>query len=121
MLLTAPKLKVNFNPKGEFMGLSDNLKSLSYQVEQGAKRATHGTAHILLRATTGFFLGLVLALIFQELFQFGMLMLTFLTILFLAVIFKVLSKYSLIQILVFDVICFLTLTLLRMYVIIAPN
>ena len=103
------------------MGLSDNLKSFSYQVEQGAKKATHSTAHVLLRGTTGFFLGLVLALIFQELFQYGFLVLSFLTILFLAIIYKVLSKYTLLQILVFDLICFLTLTLLRMYVIIAPN
>lgn len=103
------------------MGISEKLQNLSAQAEVGAKKVTHGFFHISLRLVTGFFLGFVIALIFQELLGFQMLLLVFMTITLMALLYKSLSRLSLIQILVFDLICILVLTLLKMYVLIAPQ
>lgn len=98
-------------------GFSNNL---SNDLQMGAKKATHSLSHILLRLVSGFFIGLVLSFIVQELTQSGTLMLLFLTVVFTAAIFKALAKLNLIQILIFDLICVLIGTVLRMYILIAP-
>lgn len=103
------------------MGLADKIKSMPGNMHQGAKNATHSLSHILLRIISGFFFGYVLALIFQELFHLGTFMLVFLTIFFLSLIYTLLSRLSLFQIIIFDVICVLVGALLRMYILIAPN
>lgn len=103
------------------MGITEKLQNLSAQAEAGAKKVTHGFFHISLRLVTGFFLGLVISLIFQEVLGYQTLLLVFLTLIMMALIFKILSKYSLLQIIVFDLICILVLTLLKMYVLIAPQ
>jgi F0F1-type ATP synthase assembly protein I len=103
------------------MGLTDKIKSMPANMQQGAKNATQSLSHILLRLISGFFVGFVLALIIQELFHMGSFMLVFLTVLFLSLIFTLLSRLSMLQIIIFDVICVLVGALLRMYILIAPN
>lgn len=103
------------------MGVSDKIKGYSANVQQGAKNATHSLSHVALRLISGFFVGFVLALIFQELFQLGTFMLVFLNVLFLSLIYSLLSRLTIFQIVVFDVICVLAGALLRMYILIAPN
>lgn len=103
------------------MDLTDKLKGLSNNVQQTTKKATYGIGHICLRLVSGFFIGLVLALINQELFDLGLFMLIFLCVLFSAIIYKLLSPRTIFQILVFDFICILIGSLLRMYVLTAPN
>ncbi len=103
------------------MGLTDKLKGLSNNVQQTTKQATYSLGHICLRLVSGFFVGLVLALISQELFGLGTFMLIFLNILFLALIYKILAPRTVFQIVVFDFICVLIASLLRMYILIAPN
>jgi hypothetical protein len=103
------------------MGLTDKLQNISAQAEAGAKKITHGFFHISFRLVTGFFLGLVLALVFQELWGYQTLLLIFMTTTLMALIYKSLAQLSLLQILVFDLICILVLTLLKMYVLIAPQ
>jgi hypothetical protein len=103
------------------MGLTDKISALSSNVQNTTKKATYGLSHILLRLISGFFIGAVLALIFQELFSLGMFMLIFLTTLFLALIYKVLAQRTVFQIIIFDFICVLIGSLLRMYILMAPN
>lgn len=73
-----------------------------------------------LRLLTGFFLGVVLSLIIQEITQSGILMLVFFTTLFTVIVYKLLRTMSVFQIFVFNVICILAATALRMYIMIAP-
>lgn len=103
------------------MGLSDKISTLSNNVQDTTKKVTYGFSHILLRLISGFFIGAVLALIIQEIFSLGTLMLVFLTTLFLALIYKTLSQRTVFQIVVFDFICVLIGSLLRMYILVAPN
>jgi hypothetical protein len=103
------------------MGLTDKMSALSSNVQNTTIRAGYGLSHILLRIVSGFFIGAVLALIFQELFSLGTFILIFLTVLFLAMIFKILSQRTVFQIIIFDFICVLIGSLLRMYILVAPN
>ena len=102
------------------MGLGDNIKNAALNMQQGAKNTAISTAQRILRLVSGFFIGLVLALIVAELTQSGQLMTVFLTVLFTAIIYKLLNRLQIFQILIFDLICVLIAALLRMYIMIAP-
>lgn len=102
------------------MAIGDKLKDFSTNIQSTAKSASHSLVHNALRAISGFLIGLVLALIVQEFFQAGSFMLLFLTIVFTMAIYKALARLSLLNILIFDLICVLIGTVLRMYILIAP-
>lgn len=102
------------------MGLTDNIKNLSQQLQQSAKNTSISLTQRTLRIISGFFIGLVLALITQELMHTEVLMFLFLTTLISAIIYKLLARLQIFQILIFDLICVLIGILLRMYIMIAP-
>jgi F0F1-type ATP synthase assembly protein I len=102
------------------MGIVDQLKTLTSNAQQGAKMASITLTQRLLRLVTGFFVGIVLALILQEFTQSGTLMLVFFMVLFMMIIYRLLRSLSVLQILIFDVICILIAILLRMYIMLAP-
>lgn len=103
------------------MVFSEKIKGFSNDLQMGAQKATHSLTHIILRLVSGLFIGAVLGLIIQELTQSGQLMLVFLVVAIAATLFKALSRFSMFQIFVFDLICVLIGTVLRMYILIAPN
>lgn len=102
------------------MGLTDNLKNIAVNMQTTAANSTVSMAQRILRALSGFFVGLVLALIVQELTQSGELMLVFMTIFFMTAVYKLLRRLQIFQILIFDLVCVLIAALLRMYIMIAP-
>ncbi|WP_413559271.1 hypothetical protein [Bdellovibrio sp. HCB209] len=102
------------------MGIGDKLSSFSNNVQDGVKSTTMTALHICLRLITGFFVGMTLALIGQELIGYGTFALIFATIVVMAVIMKLLSQWSFAQILIFDLIVVLVGMLLRMYILVAP-
>jgi hypothetical protein len=102
------------------MGISDNLKNMSASLQQGAKNTTVSISHKLLRLISGFFIALVLSLIIQEMMQSGTLMLLFFTTLFTALIYSFLGRFSILQILIFDLFCVLIVSLMRLYIMAAP-
>lgn len=102
------------------MGLTDNLKNLAVNMQQTATTTSVSIAQRILRALSGLFIGLVLGLIVQELTQSGDLMLVFLVVLFATIIYKLLRRLQVFQILIFDLVCVLLAALLRMYIMIAP-
>ncbi len=102
------------------MGLTDQLKSMATNMQQSARNASISTAQRILRLISGFFIALVLGFVVQELTTSGDLMLVFMIILFTGIIYKLLSRLQIFQILIFDLICVLVAALLRMYIMIAP-
>ncbi|MGZ3690525.1 MAG: hypothetical protein ACXVAX_03415 [Pseudobdellovibrio sp.] len=102
------------------MNLAGNLKNLSTSVQQGARNASISLTQRALRLVTGFFIGLVLALIIQEFTQNGTLVLLFLTSLGMFITYRILRSFSLWQIVIFDVFCILIANTLRMYIMMAP-
>lgn len=102
------------------MTIGDKFKGFSNDLQAGAKNASHSLAHSALRLVSGFFIGLVLSLIIQELTQAGTFMLLFLTLMFTAAIYKALSRMAMMHILIFDLICYLMGQILTMYIKMAP-
>ncbi len=91
-------------------GVQDRLKTTSLDV-----------LTFVLKVLSGSFLGLTLALISQEIIGFGtfsfVLVIVSMTLAFL----KVAQKWSLVSVLVFNLVCILIGMLLRMYILIAPG
>lgn len=102
------------------MGLAENFKNVAGNLQQGAKNVSISATQRAFRIVTGFFVGIVLALIIQEFTKSGTLMLVFFTLLFMSIIYRLLRSMTIFQIFIFDVICILVATLLRMYILIAP-
>lgn len=89
-------------------------------VKQTMKSAGYRFFVTALRLITGFFLGLTLAFIAQELIQFGMLSLILITTVLTASFLKISSTWSISRILIFDLICILVGQILKMYILLAP-
>lgn len=102
------------------MGFVNNLKTVANSLQQGTQRVSISMSQRLLRLVSGFFIGLVLALIIQEFTQSGTLMMLFFTTLITFIIYRLLRARTIFQIFIFDVICILIAILLRMYILIAP-
>lgn len=102
------------------MGFSDKVQVIGGQVKLGAQSAGLSVVHIALRIITGFFLGLTVGLIFQELLGFGTFALSFFTFVVMGLVFKSFSSWGIGKILIFDLFCVLVASLLRMYILVAP-
>ena len=96
------------------------MKNMVENVQQGAKNVSRSLLQKSLRLITGFFVGIVFALIIAELTKSGTLILVFLTLFFMSLIFRLLKSFSILQIVIFQAFCVLVATLLRMYIMIAP-
>lgn len=102
------------------MNLTNNVKNFAGNMQQGAKTASVTFFQRFLRLLTGFFVGVVLALITQELTQSGTLVLVFLTVLFMMLVYRLLRSFSILQIIIFQAFCILVANSLRMYIMMAP-
>lgn len=102
------------------MGLGERMRGLATSAQDSAKETSLSLLHIFLRLITGTVLGLVLALIGQEMIGYGTFSLLFVVAVVLGVTFKTLSSWSIGQVLIFDLICILVAMLLRMYILVAP-
>ncbi|MNJ91001.1 hypothetical protein D3C87_86450 [compost metagenome] len=102
------------------MGIGDKMRGMATNAQDGVKSSSISLFHIFLRVFTGLLLGLTLGLIGQELMGYGTFILLFIMVLVTALIMKVLSSWSIAQILIFDLICALVAMLLRMYILVAP-
>ena len=102
------------------MGITNNLKSMASSLQQGAKQTTLSLTQRILRLISGLFLALIFSLIIQEMMQSGSLTLVFLIVLFTTMVYLFLARYSVLQILIFDLICVLIVSLLRLYIMVAP-
>ncbi len=102
------------------MNNAQNLKFASGGLQQNVKNTTIGLIQRLLRFFSSLIFGLVVSLIIQEFAQSETLMLIFFTTLITFILYRLLRPLKIIHIFVFDVICILVATLLRMYILIAP-
>lgn len=102
------------------MGIGEKMKGLAVGVQDGVKSSTLSLTHFALRLVSGFFMGLTVGLIGQELSGYGSLALVFVSLVVLALFVRLSKSWSLMQILIFDLICVLVAQLLRMYILLAP-
>lgn len=102
------------------MSFGDRMRGYASGAQEGVKSGSLQIAHLALRVLTGVFLGLVLSLIGQELIGYGTLSMLFIMLVVMALIVRAFRFWSFGKILIFDLICILVATLLRMYILLAP-
>jgi hypothetical protein len=102
------------------MSISDKMKGLSTNMQEGVKSSSVSLIGLTLRVVTGLAVGLTLALVGQELAGYGSLSLTFVMIVVMGLVFKTTTGWSIGKILIFDLILVLVAMLLRMYILVAP-
>lgn len=102
------------------MGIKDQVSSFAQGAQAKAKTSAHSFMQISFRLVTGFFLGLTLALIGQELTGYGSFSLIFLTLVVLGLFFRLSQNWNMVKILVFDLVCLLVIQILKMYILVAP-
>ncbi len=102
------------------MSITENIKLVASNLKQSAKNTTVTLTQKILRVLSGLFVAMILSLIVQEMMQSGTLMLVFFILLFTSIIYVLLAQLSVLQILIFDLICVLIVSLLRLYIMVAP-
>jgi len=89
------------------------------------KSSGHGLVTFALRLFTGVVMGLTLALIVHEIFGIapgkGTVSFAFMIVAMTAAFLRISKKWSLISVLIFDLVLVLLGTVLRFYIIVAPN
>lgn len=114
------KSRASFQGWGIDMGIGDKMRGMATNVQDGVKSTSISLFHIFLRLVTGFFLGLTLSLIGQQLMGYGTFALLFVIVMIMAAVYKISSSWTISKILIFDLICVLVGMLLRMYILVAP-
>lgn len=102
------------------MGIKEQVTSMAQGAQSKAKSSAHSLMQITFRLVTGFFLGLTIALIGQELTGYGSFSLIFLNLVVLGLFFRLSQNWNMVKILVFDLVCVLVIQILKMYILIAP-
>lgn len=102
------------------MKISDRLGQISTSVQLGAKSATMQLVCWCIRLFSAFFIGLTLGLVFQELFRLGTFLFLFTAVLSAGLVLRILWKWTLSSLLVFNLVVILVALLLRMYILVAP-
>ncbi|MBK7961473.1 MAG: hypothetical protein IPK04_09905 [Bdellovibrionales bacterium] len=102
------------------MGIAERISGMGQDVKEGIKSTSVFLVALVIRVLTGFFLGLTLGLIGQEVLDYSSFGLIAMILVTLGVFFKISAKWSIAQLLIFDLICVLVGQILRMYVTLAP-
>jgi hypothetical protein len=85
------------------------------------KRNSHNIGLFMLRFISGIFWGVVLTLIFQQIFGYGMLLFWFVIVLCTALFVKLSKGWKWTGVVVLDFVLILMGLLLKMYILIAPG
>jgi hypothetical protein len=102
------------------MGLSEKMHHIADGMKSSAKSGAMKTVLTLLRIITGLTLGLTLALVGSEVAGYGTLSLVFVVAIVLFAFMRLSHKWTLGQVLIFDLVMVLVAQLLRMYIMLAP-
>jgi hypothetical protein len=102
------------------VGIQDKMSQFAGNVQEGAKQSFFSLVLWSLKFFTAVLIGLTLALIGQEMMSYGTLAFSFVLVSMTAAILKVISPWTIVGVLIFDLICILLALLLRMYILVAP-
>lgn len=97
--------------------MSQFMENMQYRL----KNSSFSIFTFMVKVFSGFVVGLTLALIGQQIIGFGDYAFTFVIVLFTGAFLRIAKRWQLVGVLIFDVICFLIGTILKMYIIHAPG
>lgn len=102
------------------MRVGANIQGAGQQMKDGFKSTSLFIVTLLFKVLTGFFLGLALSLIGQEIVGYGSFGLIVMLLVTLVGFLKISASWSIAQVLIFDLICVLVGQILKMYILLAP-
>jgi hypothetical protein len=102
------------------MGITDKFSQIAGQVQDGVKNTSVSLFGTFLKIVTAFVVGLTMALIGQEMMGYGTFSFVFTMVVVFSLIFKLISKWSVGSVLLFDLFAVLVALLLRLYIQVAP-
>jgi hypothetical protein len=100
--------------------MANTVTKFAAGIQRGATNASVNFLNWTLKIFTAALIGLTVSLIAQEMIKFGSFSFVFLFVLFAGLILRIIKKWNVGSVLVFDLICVLVALLLRMYIVIAP-
>lgn len=102
------------------MGISQGLGRISDQVQSGVRLTMWSILTWLLRLLSAAVIGLTVALVAQELMGFGFLAFLFVLVVVTGAVTRILKNWSMMGIVLFDLVCVLVGLGLKMYILLAP-
>ncbi len=102
------------------MNLSDKMKDWSYNVQTGMTRSSTSLLRFWIRVISGLMIGLTIALVAQEMLEFGYLSLSFMTLVMLGLFLRISKNWSFLTLIVVDLMFVLICQILKMYIMVAP-
>ena len=102
------------------MGITDKVSQMAGKVQDGVKDTSISLLSIFLKIMTSFFVSLTLALIGQEMMGYGTMALVFMMVVSFGLFMKLMAKWAVGAVLLFDLFCILVALLLRLYIQVAP-
>lgn len=97
--------------------MGELLEELQYRL----KTSSTSIALIAFKITSGLFMGLVIALVFEEILRYGTLSFVFVVVAVTMAFYRLARPLQFVGVAVFDLVCVLLALLLRMYILIAPG
>lgn len=102
------------------MGITDRVSQFAGQVQDGVKNTSVSLFGLALKFVTAFFFAMTVALIGQELMGSGNFTFVFTMVVVMGLIFKLIGKWNVGAVLLFDLFCVLVALLLKLYLQVAP-
>lgn len=102
------------------MGITDKVSQIAGQVQDGVKNTSTSVLLVILKLVTALAVALTIALIGQEMMNYGTFAFVFLMIIVAGGLLKVMSSWRMGAVLLFDLFCILVALLLRLYIQVAP-
>lgn len=90
-------------------------------LQAGVKQTSSHISVFILKVFSAFMVAITVALIFQEMIGFESFSFVLIGVTLLLGLVKMMKKWSLTSVLVFDLICILVALLLRVYILVAPG
>ncbi len=97
------------------------MANLISNVQDRFKSSSNAIALVGFKLITGLFLGLTLALVGQEIIQYGVFSFLLVIVVVTASLMRIVKSWTWTHLLIFNLICVLLGLLLRMYILIAPG
>ena len=102
------------------MGITDKVSQFAGQVQDGVKGTSVSFASLALKVVTAILIALTLSLIIQEMMGSGTFTFIFTMVLVIGLVMRLIGKWTVGAVLLFDLFCVLVALLLRLYIQVAP-
>ena len=102
------------------MGITDKVSQLAGQVQDGVKNSSISIFSTFIKIVTALTVALTSSLIVQEMMGFGTFAFVFMMVVISGALLRLILKWALGAVLLFDLFCVLVALLLKLYIQVAP-